>query len=43
MRNYLSEAFRQEDEALATLEASEAIAEIQDKIENLLDNLFLHA
>lgn len=40
IRNYLAEALRDEDEAIARIEADKAIAEIQENVDNLLDNLF---
>jgi hypothetical protein len=40
MRNYLSEALREEDEAIAKIEADKAILEIQNNIEDLLSSTF---
>lgn len=40
IRNYLAEALREEDEILLAIEADKAIAEIQENVDNLLNNLF---
>jgi|LakMenEpi03Aug12_release.lakeMendotaPanAssembly.Ray.scaffolds.fasta_scaffold524335_4 hypothetical protein len=39
MRNYLSEAFREEDEAADRMEADLAISDLQEHFDQIIDNL----